>query len=82
MDIEEIEIEEKVRDLLDEEFSGDEIVFTGDGKHFALRIVSEKFAGKSRIERSRLVYAKLEELISSNELHALQMELKTSSEIK
>ncbi|HLI32869.1 MAG TPA: BolA family transcriptional regulator [Solirubrobacteraceae bacterium] len=31
--------------------------FTGGGDHFRARVISPAFAGKSRIERHRLIYA-------------------------
>jgi BolA family transcriptional regulator, general stress-responsive regulator len=39
------------------------------GSHFRLLIVSRQFAGKSRVERHRIVYAALGPLM--NEVHAL-----------
>jgi stress-induced morphogen len=51
-----------------------------DGRHFLLKITSEKFANKSRIERSRMIYAVLDDLISSDTIHALRLELKTPQE--
>ena len=74
-------IEKQVEEILEKEFPQSQIELTGDGCHFTLRLISEKFVGKSRIERSRMVYAKLSQLIDSNKLHALQMKLKTPSEI-
>lgn len=49
----------------------------GDNRHFFLRIVSEKFADKSRLERSRMVYELLDEYIKDDTLHALRLELTT-----
>ncbi len=46
----------------------------GEGSgHFRVRVVSAVFAGKSAIERHRLVYAALGELIG-NGIHALAIE--------
>jgi BolA protein len=45
-----------------------------DGRgHFALRIVSAAFAGKSAVMRHRLVYAALDALLASD-IHALSIE--------
>ena len=44
----------------------------GGGGHFSLMLVSPAFAGCSRIERHRLVYAALGELIPSH-IHALSL---------
>ena len=41
-----------------------------DGVHFEARVVSASFAGKSTIQRHRMVYATLGELMG-REIHAL-----------
>lgn len=51
----------------------------GGETHFRLRVVSGAFAGKSRLERQRLINALLNEEFTSG-LHALAMELKAPSE--
>ncbi len=52
----------------------------GDGRHFLVEIISMKFEGKSRIERSRLVYSALDGLIQRGAMHAVRMKLKTPQE--
>ena len=47
--------------------------------HFSLRIVSQHFAGLSRVERNRAVHRCLAEEIKS--IHALTLDLKTPKEI-
>ena len=44
----------------------------GDGDHYAAEIVSEQFAGKSRVQQHKLVYDALGERMGG-ELHALQL---------
>lgn len=44
----------------------------GRESHFKLLIVSEKFAGQSRVDRQRMIYQKLESELSSG-LHALSI---------
>ena len=46
------------------------IVEGADGVHFEARVVSASFAGKSTIQRHRMVYATLGELMG-REIHAL-----------
>jgi len=49
----------------------------GEGSgHFRVRVVSAAFAGKSAIERHRMVYAALDELMGRG-IHALTIEAKT-----
>ncbi|QFR39635.1 BolA family transcriptional regulator [Candidatus Gracilibacteria bacterium 28_42_T64] len=53
----------------------------GDGKHFYISIVSDKFEGLSRIERSQQIYKILDDLLKKDYIHALRMKLKTSNEL-
>ena len=45
----------------------------GDGDHYAARVVSDSFAGLSRIKQHQAVYAALKGKMGG-ELHALQLE--------
>ena len=47
--------------------------------HFTLRIESPAFAGKSRVERQRLVHAALGDLLDER-VHALSIQTKTPEE--
>lgn len=46
---------------------------TGTGDHFEARVISPSFAGKSMIEQHQLVYAPLQDLLKTGELHALAL---------
>jgi len=50
------------------------------GGHYLLTIVSTKFAGKSALERHRLIYAVLREMMHKN-IHALSVKAYTPEEI-
>ena len=65
--------------LLTEAFPEAQITLTdlaGDDNHWSAEIVSETFAGKSRVAQHQMVYAALKGQMGG-ELHALQ--LKTSA---
>jgi stress-induced morphogen len=65
------EIESLIRDALPDA----EVTITdlaGDGDHYAARIVSASFAGKSRVQQHKLVYEALGGRMGG-ELHALQL---------
>jgi BolA protein len=49
------------------------------GSHLNIKIVSEQFHGKSRIERHRLIYEALGDLFK-NKIHALSIEATTKKE--
>ena len=53
----------------------------GDGRHFELAIVSEKFEWKSRVVRSQMIYEVLGDLLKKDHIHALRMHCKTPSEV-
>ena len=50
-----------------------------EGRHFSVRLVSESFAGKTRVERHRLVYHALDPLISRG-IHALAIDARAPRE--
>ena len=45
----------------------------GDGDHYAARVVSEAFRGKSRVQQHQMVYAALQGRMGG-ELHALALQ--------
>jgi len=47
--------------------------------HFSVTIVSDKFAGKSAIQRHRMVYLAVDDLMRS-EIHALSIKAQTLEE--
>lgn len=52
----------------------------GDGHHFSLTVISDKFTGMNRLERHRLVQKILSDFIQTDKIHALRMRLKTYNE--
>jgi BolA protein len=52
----------------------------GGGSHFRLDIVSRHFAGKSRLERHRMIYDCLRDLMQ-REIHALAINARTPDEL-
>jgi acid stress-induced BolA-like protein IbaG/YrbA len=55
------------------------LTVTGDGQHFEAVVVSDEFAGKSRIQRQQLVYQTLGSRMTG-EIHALSMKTFTPEE--
>jgi len=53
---------------------------SGDGYHYHLTIVTDAFAGKSKVARQQWVYALLKEHITAGQLHALSMKTWTKDE--
>ena len=58
---------------LQQAFPGDTVTVGGDGYHFEATVISAKFSGKRPVARQQLVYAAVNDWISTGELHALSM---------
>ena len=65
------EIERLIREALpDAEVAIEDLA--GDGDHYAARVVSEAFRGKSRVQQHQIVYRALQGRMG-DELHALAL---------
>jgi stress-induced morphogen len=53
--------------------------YAGDSDHFEMVVVSEAFEGKSTLQRHRMVYAPLKDVLGGA-LHALALKTLTPSE--
>lgn len=76
-----IEVEKRIHNHFGDQVNIDFHDEKGDGKHFALYIISDLFEEKSRIERSQIVYELLDDLLKTDSIHALRMKLKTPKEV-
>ncbi|WGJ16529.1 BolA family transcriptional regulator [Methylocapsa sp. D3K7] len=66
----------EIERLIKQAFPDAEVVvadLAGDGDHFAARIASGAFVGKSRIEQHKMVYAALQGQVGGA-IHALALE--------
>jgi len=70
----------KVEELIRAGIPGAEVEVTGDGRHFEAVVVSPEFAGKSLIQRHRMVMETVKAQIASDELHALSIKAHTPDE--
>lgn len=66
--------------LLRAQFDDGSVEVMGEGGHIHVTVVSEQFAGLSRVARQQLVYGQLRELIASGEIHAVTMTTHTPAE--
>ncbi len=57
-----------------------EVELTADENKLSLRVVSEEFAGLSKVKRQQKIYGLLNVRIKSGEIHALSMETLTPTE--
>ena len=72
---------ESVKEGIQAGLSCEHVEVIGDGQHFQALIVSDKFAGRNRVQRHQLVYAALGERMRE-EIHALSMRTLTPQEWK
>ena len=64
---------EKVAELIRAGMPEAEVTVTGDGRHFEATVISPVFAGKSLIQKHRMVMDAVKQQIASDELHALSI---------
>ena len=69
-----------VKALLAATLTNADISVIGEGAKFEITIISDDFEGKRPVPRQQMVYAVLNEQISSGEIHAVTMSLKTIAE--
>ncbi len=63
---------EDIKQMIEQGLPGCEVRVSGDGTHFEAVVVSPAFAGKSLLERHRLVYATLGQRMGGD-IHALSI---------
>ena len=71
---------EDIKARLERAFSGAEVVVAGEGNRFELHVVSDAFAGLSRVKRQQAVYATIQDLIASGAIHAVSIKAATPAE--
>ena len=70
---------EAIESYIREKLECHHLAIEGDGAHFQAVIVSDAFAGKSRVQRHQIVYGALGERMRE-EIHALSMQTLTPDE--
>ncbi len=73
---------EEIKKLLESTFKNCDVDVLSDGNHFQVTLVGEHFEGMSRVKRQQDVYRCLNDLISSGDIHAVQMRLFTPEEFE
>ncbi|MDI9818345.1 MULTISPECIES: BolA family protein [unclassified Legionella] len=70
------ELEQRLAEAGDVSF----VQVEGDGYHYQLTIVSDVFAGRTKVARQQWVYARLKDYITTGSLHAVSMKTFTKEE--
>lgn len=73
-------LERKIEAALRSGFEDAEIHLDLQGNKAQVDIVSQLFAGKTRVQRSKLVYQAIDGFIRSGELHAVTIRAQTREE--
>lgn len=71
---------EDLKAMLQAEFADAHIEVMGEGANYSVRVVSDIFESKRAVQRQQMVYAVLNNVIASGEVHAVTMDLKTNAE--
>ncbi len=63
-----------VKALIESGLPGAQAHVSGDGRHFEAKVISAEFAGKTPLQKQRMVMATCRAQIERDELHALSMQ--------
>ena len=72
----------EITKLIEESLPGVDVTVTGDGSHFEVIAVGDCFEGKSMVQQQKMVYAPLNEHITSGALHAVTIKAYTPEQWK
>ncbi|MGL9769617.1 MAG: BolA family iron metabolism protein IbaG [Sodalis sp. (in: enterobacteria)] len=70
----------EIKAMLMKALSLDTVYVSGGDRHFQVIVVSEQFAGMSRVKKQQTIYAPLMEYILDNRIHALSIKAYTPDE--
>ena len=71
---------EEVQALIEAGMPGSTVTVTGDGSKFEATVVSSEFEGMTMVQEQKMVYATVNEQITSGALHALTIKAYTPEE--
>lgn len=71
---------EEVKALIEAGMPGSTVTVTGDGSKFEATVVSTEFEGKTMVQEQKMVYATVNQEITSGALHALTIKAYTPEE--
>jgi len=71
---------EDVKKLIEDGVDGAEAIISGEGCSLEVVVISDSFEGKTMLAEQKLVYATVNHLIQTGELHALGIKAYTKVE--
>lgn len=69
-----------IEQLIESGLTGSKAYVEGDGAHFTALVISDAFAGKSRVAKQQLVYDTVRQQLLDGTLHALSVKTLTPEE--
>lgn len=69
-----------VKNLIEKGIPGSQAIVSGEGCNLSVTVVSDAFEGKSMVQEQKMVYATVNQLISTGQLHALGIKAVTPAE--
>lgn len=69
-----------VKKLIEDGIPGSEAIISGEGCNLEATVISDEFEGKTMLAEQKMVYATVNQLITSGELHALGIKAYTKAE--
>ena len=69
-----------VKKLIESGIPGSQAMVTGEGCNLSVTVISDAFEGKSMVQEQKMVYATVNQLISTGQLHALGIKAVTPTE--
>lgn len=70
----------EVKNLIEAGIPGVDVTVNGDGSHYDAVVVGVCFEGKSLLQKQKMVYAALNDYITSGQIHALTIKAYTPEE--
>ncbi len=66
-------VEEQIKNAVEAAVPGSQVEVEGNGGHFSLTVTAAVFEGKKTLEKQRMVYAALKDLMAGNDapVHAI-----------
>ena len=66
-------IEEQIKEAIETSIADSTVEVGGDGRHFEIQVISHVFEGKRTLEKQRIVYAALNDLMAGSDapVHAI-----------
>jgi len=70
----------QIKALIEQGIPGVHATVRGDGSHYEAIVVGECFDGKSMLQQQKMVYATINQYITSGEIHAMSIKTYTPAQ--